>query len=56
MRGAVIFAARANKITPGLELSAKASKGVQKPAKEFVEEPKAELEVAEGAGPYELAG
>ncbi len=56
IRGAVIFAAKANKITPGLELSAKASKGVPKPAKEFVEEPPAELEVAEGAGPSELDG
>ena len=55
IRGAVIFPARANKVTAGIELSAKASKGAQKP-EGFVEEPKAELEVAEGAGPYELDG
>ncbi len=56
IRGSVIFAARANKITPGIELSAKASKGSQKPAAAFVEEPKAQLEVAEGAEPYENVG
>ena len=51
----MIFPAKANKITPGIELSARASKGVQKP-EGFVEEPKAELEVAEGAGEYTLVG
>ena len=40
IRGAVIFPARANKVTAGIELSAKASKGAQKP-EGFVEEPKA---------------
>ena len=56
LRGSVIFAAKANKITPGIELVAKASKGKQKPAEGFLEEPKAQLEVAEGEGSYENVG
>jgi hypothetical protein len=50
--GAVIFAVKANKAAaPSLELAAKASKGHQKPAEGFLEEPKAQLEVSEGGSP-----
>ena len=55
VRGAAIFPVRANKALPTLELSAKSGKGKQKP-EGFLEEPKALLEVAVEAGPYEPIG
>ncbi len=56
VRGGVVLAVRADKVTPTLELSAKANgKGEQK-IKGFVEEPTEVLEVSIAEGPYEPIG
>jgi len=56
VKGAVILPIRANKVTPTLEVSARASKGKQK-AEAFVEgEPKAQLEVSVESEPAEPVG